>query len=259
MRMSLPIGMKAFIHRHKYNFVLLALAGFALLTILIFSNFIPKPKSLTVFHGRSSSIKIVVFDSSIQQSVLKFQRVVLINPENGMRYCLKDAMVKGILSDVSILRDHPSGTIFIDADAGADVIIESQRQNFKFSTGDDINLSLEGRGSNCFKDQRIIMPVESRLEIGEEFNGSDYRLEEGQLVVYGRSKLNFLNFLYFDNRDRSNAVIYEAGTLNLPSGSRIGNNLELKSDDAASRWGWQCDFGTKRIRNRNEDGVSNPG
>lgn len=218
----------------RFRLISLAL----LLLILTVSAFLPSPQTLTSLKARSELAQFAVrpIDTIQLPQVRVISAVGAKDGRDLSGLCLSGLRLRvtgGMLTlarpsngdGAIILSNDGVGQAVIEADGIADLPDEAFEP---LISNEPVFFAMDPTGepeTGCAGSSAGSISVSGPVQIGDEAEAGDGKLLEGGLRVYGRVRAGLLAILAGQAGDYGETIIYEASTLELPAGSRVGSLL----------------------------------
>lgn len=218
----------------------------AVIVIFLAVLLAPETKTLTSFDGRTESLSywpgnrdafFVEFDSAWVERA----RLPDGSPSAFEGRCIIGLVVAGDPGKLLFERLHTDlATLVISTDAATQVSLTSPSTPDGELVAGPLFIHLRGASPQrrrCSVDKPIRLPIEGLVQIGGEDADETGKLLAGVLTVFGRAEPGVISTLAGEGGTDSGTVIYSAGALELPTGSRVGNEIgHAFRDDQSNHW-----------------------
>lgn len=151
--------------------------------------------------------------------------------------CAQGLTITGNPGKVEIERLHTDPQLLvISSEAGSQVsLVSSDAQEAELITGPlFLHLRASTRGEReCSTEGVLRLPIEGLIQVGGENADGAGKLLEGVLTIFGRAEPGLISMVAGGEGSSTDTIIYSAGTLDLPVGSRVGNG---SGDNQSNQW-----------------------
>lgn len=217
-------------------------SAIAVLGVVVADSLSPESKTLTSFEGRTESMSY--WPGNRDGFFLEFDRAWIErarlgdgSPSRFEGSCAEGVTIIGDPGRLEIERLHTDPQLLvISSEAGSQVsLISSDTQEAELVTG-PLFLHLRGGAAaelECATEKVVRLPIEGLIQVGGENADGAGKLLEGVLTIFGRAEPGFISMVAGGEGSSTDTIIYSAGTLDLPVGSRVGNG---SGDNQSNQW-----------------------
>lgn len=202
----------------------------------------PESKTLTTFEGRTEALSYWPgnkdgFFLEFDRAWIERARLADGSPSLLERTCAQGVTIVGDPGRMEIERLHnDQDLLVISSEADSEVSLASEEVPEGELVAGPFFLHLRGREadeSKCSTNSSVRLPLEGLIQIGGENADGAGKLLEGALTIFGRAEPGLISMVAGGQGSSTDTIIYSAGTLDLPVGSRVGNG---SGDNQSEQW-----------------------
>lgn len=202
--------------------------------MLLLAWSIRDPETLTTLSGQSE--QIVFFPVDDGQLELESVRLIQIGGGKPLDTCLTKVAIKSQGGGIKFERDsREPGSVSIVAD-GKVGISAAEFEKGRVLSG-PVYFELSSAGDACNARDVTRIPLRGGIQIGREGDDNVSHFTKGKLTIFGRTGDSLLAWFFTSNRNDGASIVYPAGEMDLPFGSRVAS-WNLGNQRVSSEQGW---------------------